>query len=288
MKKIILIDVSSLIYRCFFALPPLKSSGGEPTGALYGFSSILLKVFREFLPDYVAAAHDRPEPTFRKKEFKEYKMQRPAISSDLVFQLKEIKNLLPLFGVKSFEFSGFEADDIIATLVKKFENCDSQIIILSGDLDTLQLVKKDKIIAWIPKKGISNFSIYNEDAVINRYGIKPSQLPDYKGLVGDKSDNIPGVNGVGPKNASLIIKDFGDLEEFYTFFPSSNFSKNSMFKKIIENKDKALMFKRLATLSFDVPLGSGGLEEIKVGNFNKENLKQYFQTKGFYSLISRL
>lgn len=283
-----LIDANSLIYRCFFALPPLTNSQGEPVGAVYGLSSILLKISKESPADYAIAAYDRPEPTFRKQAFEGYKIQRPAMPNDLVLQLQETANLFRLFNIRVFEAPGFEADDIIATLANRFKKeKDLQIIILSGDLDTLQVVDNEKIIVWMPQKGVSQFSVYDEEAVIRRYGIKPKEMSDYKGLVGDKSDNIPGVAGVGPKTAAMIIQQFGCLEDFYELAPSAK-APSSVFQKLAAGKESALLSKKLATLRIDAPVDIGQLEECRVGKINQAGLIDYFKDQGFVSLANRL
>jgi len=286
MKRLLLIDANSLVYRSYFALPPFTGPDNEPTGAIYGLSSILLKIFRENKPDYAAAAYDRPEPTFRKKEFKEYKITRPPAPNDLIRQLQESQTLFKLFGIRSFEAPGFEADDIIATLARKFEDENElRIVILSGDLDSLQLVKTDRVVVWVPQKGVSNLAVYDEPAVLKRFGVGPSQMPDYKGLVGDKSDNIPGVSGIGPKTATAIIREFGCLEDFYDLSPSP---KTPVFKKLIEGQEKAILSKQLAKLCFDVPLEISGLHELKLEEPDTRKLARYFEDKGFKSLVSRL
>jgi DNA polymerase-1 len=286
MKRLLLIDANSLVYRSYFALPPFTGPDNEPTGAIYGLSSILLKIFRENKPDYAAAAYDRPEPTFRKKEFKEYKITRPPAPNDLIRQLQESQILFKLFGIRSFEAPGFEADDIIATLARKFEDENElRIVILSGDLDSLQLVKTDRVVVWVPQKGVSNLAVYDEQAVLKRFGVGPGQMPDYKGLVGDKSDNIPGVSGIGPKTATAIIREFGCLEDFYGLSPSP---KTPVFKKLIEGQERAILSKQLAKLCFDVPLEISGLRELKLEEPDTRKLARYFEDKGFKSLVSRL
>lgn len=287
MKKLLLIDANSLIYRCFFALPPLTNSQGEPAGAIYGLSSILLKIFKESPPDYAAAAYDRPEPTFRKQAFENYKIQRPPMPDDLVLQLQETADLFRLFNIRVFEAPSFEADDIIATLARQFKKeKDLQIIILSGDLDTLQIVDNEKIVVWMPQKGVSQFTVYDEAAVLRRYGIQPSEMPDYKGLVGDKSDNIPGVAGIGPKTAAKIIQQFGRLEDFYELVPSAK-APSSVFQKLAAGKEKALLSKKLAVLRTDAPTNIEQLEECRIGEINRAELVDYFKNRGFVSLAGR-
>ncbi|TRZ64641.1 MAG: DNA polymerase I, partial [Spirochaetia bacterium] len=202
-KLAILIDANSLIHRCFHALPPFTGPGGVPTGALYGVSNIILKVLREQKPDYIAAFFDRPEPTLRKELFNDYKIQRPKAPDELISQIIEAHNLFEAFNVKTYEAPGYEADDMIGVGAKQLKLIDGmKVKILTSDSDILQLVEGEKIVVESPQKGISEMKIYDSAAVEEKYeGLKPNQIPDFKGLVGDASDNIPGVQGIGPKTA---------------------------------------------------------------------------------------
>lgn len=285
MKTLILIDANSLIHRCFHALPPLTAKEGKPSGALYGLSSVLIKILREQKPDFIAAFFDRPEPTFRKEIFDEYKIHRPKAPNELVSQIIEAHNLIKAFGIKFFEIPGFEADDLIGSATEKFKNePDLKIIILTGDLDSLQLVENDKVMAETFKKGVSETIIYNEEAVKERYcGLLPSQIADYKGLVGDPSDNIPGVAGIGPKTAGPLIKNYGNLENF---LEKGGVEKN--YEKIIKSKDIALLSKKLAVIRRDAPLSVDKLSELKYDGPSKENIENYFEKLGFKSLIQRI
>ena len=294
MKTLILIDANSLIHRCFHALPPLTGPNNQPAGALYGLSNILLKIIREQKPNFIAAFFDRPEPTFRKEIFNEYKIHRPKAPDELVSQIIEARNLVEAFGIKFFEAPGFEADDLIGSAAEKFKNePDLKIIILTGDLDSLQLVENDKVVAETFKKGISETIIYNEEAVKERYdGLLPSQIADYKGLVGDPSDNIPGVMGIGPKTAAPLIKNYGSLENF---LEKGGVEKN--YEKIIKSKDIALLSKKLAIIRRDAPLNINDLSELKYDGLSKippsarsgeGGIENYFEKLGFKSLIKRI
>jgi len=282
MKKIILIDANSLIHRAFHALPPL-SYKGEPSGALFGFASILLKTIKEQKPDFLVAAFDRPEKTFRKEIFEDYKATRPKAPQELVKQIIEAHNLLKAFNIQLIEVAGFEADDILGTLATKFktEN-DLKIIILSGDLDTLQLVEDEKVVVEILKKGVSETVIYDEEAVKKRFGLEPNQLPDFKALVGDKSDNIPGVKGIGPKTATELIKKYQSLENILKLLSSNE----NTIKKIIASSEAALLSKQLSIIKKDVPL-EAHLEDFKL-NIETKKIKDYFFQWGFFKLIERL
>ncbi len=284
MKTLLLIDANSLIYRCFFALPPFTTKEGKASGALYGLSTVLMKIFREQSFDFVIAFFDRPEPTFREKIYKEYKAHRPPTPNELIEQIKEAHELFNQFGIKTFEAPSFEADDLIGTAVEKFKNLpDLKIIIFTGDLDTLQLIDNHKITVETFKKGVSNITIYNEEAVKNRFGILPEQIIDYKGLVGDPSDNIPGVKGIGPKTAASIIQKYGSLENFL-----ETGDKEKSYLKIFENKEIARLSKNLATIRRDAPLEITNLDELKYQKPPTEKLAVYLEKLGFKSLVDRM
>ena len=286
---LLLIDANSLIHRAFHALPPFTTPDGRPSGALYGLASILIKTLNEKKPNYIAAAFDRPEPTFRKKEYDKYKATRPPTSSDLIPQLKEAHNLFEAFNIKTFDAPGWEADDIIATLANRFAGENNLVVIaLSGDLDILQIVKGDNVLVETPKKGITNTVLYNEDAVIERFGVSPQKLADYKGLVGDKSDNIPGVPGVGPKTAEKLIKRHGSLEGMYKDAKEIGLSDEKLRLKLLEYEEQAILSKRLATMSLDAPVDTD-LGDLKIGNpLSGDELIKYLNGLGFDSLVGRI
>ncbi len=284
MKNLLLIDTNGLIHRCFHALPPLTGPGGKPVGALYGLSSILIKILREEKYDFIAACFDRPEPTFRKEIFDDYKIHRPKAPDELVSQIIEARNLLERFQIKVFEAPGFEADDLIGGLVEKFKNVpDLKIVILTGDLDTLQLIDNGQIVVEILKKGISETIIYDEKAIMERSGVLPNQLSDYKGLVGDVSDNIPGVPGVGPKTAAPLIQKYGSLENFF-----ENGKDEKIYAKISELKEQALLSRNLSIIRRDAPLDVREIGDLERRGLEKENLIKYFQGLGFKSLAERI
>ncbi|MEK7462950.1 MAG: 5'-3' exonuclease H3TH domain-containing protein [Patescibacteria group bacterium] len=289
MKKLLLIDANSLIHRSFHALPPLTSLKGEPINAVYGLSSILLKILRDHNPDYIVAAFDRPEPTFRDAIFTQYKAHRPPTDNLLVPQLHEAHNTFGKFGVKVVEQAGLEADDIVGILAEKFkrspELVEGKIIIFSGDKDNLQLVDGDKVVVELLKTGVSKTVVYNESLFLQHYGFSPRQLVDYKALVGDTSDNIPGVRGIGPKGATDLIKEFGTIEKIYEDIELV--SKKVLKEKLVANKEMALMSRRLAEIKRDAPLEIS-LEEIKFNGLNKEIIKKYFEELGFKSLVERV
>ena len=181
MKKLLVIDSHALIHRLFHAMPPLSTEENEPVGAIYGLSKLLIRILKDEKPDYIAACFDRPEPTFRKKEFSEYKAKRPEVSSDLIPQLNEARKTFEAFGIKVFEAAGYEADDLIATIAEKYKGTeDLQIVILSGDRDLLQLVEGDTVVADMIKGGSSDVDRYNEQAVLDKYEMGPDIITDLK------------------------------------------------------------------------------------------------------------
>jgi DNA polymerase-1 len=283
MKKLLLIDANSIIHRSFHALPPFTGPAGEPTGALYGIASILLRLWRDEKPEYAAALFDRPEPTFRKKEYAEYKAQRPPAPDELVSQIIEARHLFEAFGIKTFEKPGFEADDLIATLAERFKaEPDTQVVILTGDRDTLQLIENDKVVVRTFNKGVSDTTIYDEKAVMEKYGFAPAQMVDYKALVGDPSDNIKGVLGVGPKTATELIKKFGNIEEIWKAVPADP----KLSARLGGREEEAKFSKKLVLLERNVPLGLSTISELETSDTTLE-IEQYFQKEGFVTLLKR-
>src|SRR3989338_642979 len=286
MKKLLLIDANSLIHRCFHALPPLTSQSGEPINAIYGLSSILLKILRDHQPEYVAAAFDRPEPTFRDSMYKEYKAQRPPTADTLIPQLIKAREVFQKFGITAFEKAGYEADDIVGTLAEKFKKiADISVIIFSGDKDNLQLIDGNMVVVELLKTGVSKTVTYDERLFLQDYGFSPKQLIDYKALVGDTSDNIPGVNGIGPKGATDLIKEYGSVEKIYE--EVGLIPKKVLQAKLEANRANAFLSKKLATIKRDVPLDIT-IEQLQYQRGDSEELKKYFASLGFQSLVARL
>ncbi len=288
MKTLILIDANALTHRAFYALPPMVGRDGSPTNALYGLSSILLKITREMKPDYIVAAFDLPAPTFRHKEFEAYKAQRKKASPELIAQLKAAPKVFEAFGIKTLSQEGYEADDVLASLVEQFGGePDLEVVIITGDLDTLQLVKGEKVIVSTMKKGIGETVIYDEKEVGARFGLSPDQLPDYKGLKGDPSDNIPGVPGIGDKTAIKLLQEFHDLENLYEAIEKDKSAiELKTYTKLIENKDQAFFSKYLAVVRRDLELGVT-LPDL-ISSFDEEKLRSFFEGYHFRSLIVRL
>ncbi|MEX2008257.1 MAG: DNA polymerase [Candidatus Spechtbacterales bacterium] len=286
----IIIDANSLIHRAYHALPRLNTQHGELTNAVFGFSSVLLKALKEFRPDYLVAAFDVAGPTFRAEEYEAYKGTRVKAPDDLYAQIPRVKDVLSTFRIPVYEQQGFEADDIIGTVAHTLntEHGDIDVLIVSGDLDTLQLVTKRTRVFTL-KKGVQDTIIYDEKAVKERFSIQPEHLPDYKGLRGDASDNIPGVPGIGEKTASALIAEFVSLEKLYEMLEKDRVSSVSPRIQgiLLEHKEQAFFSRMLATIRRDVPL-SFNIDEARWGGFDEEAVRQMFRDLGFSSLIGRL
>ncbi|HEY4497631.1 MAG TPA: DNA polymerase I [Candidatus Paceibacterota bacterium] len=291
-KTLLLLDMHGLIHRAYHALPKFRSPKGEPTGALYGLSTMLLRAIRELQPDYIVAAYDLPGPTFRHEVYKKYKARRVEVDDELKEQLGRSHDITKAFGIPELSLSGFEADDMLGTIVeqtKKEKNL--RAVIVSGDMDTLQLVDDERVVVYTMRKGVEDTVLYNEKKVLERFGFSPKLLPDYKGLRGDASDNIIGVPGIGEKIATETIKHFGSLSNLYRKFAGKNFTPPAFLKPRIaellrKHKEDALFSKELATIRRDAPVKFSLPQELFM--FNTEAVRAIFQTLGFTSLIKRI
>lgn len=292
MKTLVLIDSHALIHRCFHALPPFTTPQGKPIGAVYGTATIILRMLREIKPDYIAACFDLAEPTFRHQEYKEYKAKRAKTPEDLTPQFEAIRRLYDAFGIKYFEKGGFEADDVIGSLTKKFSGQVDKIIIVTGDLDTLQLIDNEKIMVYTMKRGVQETMIYGEKAVVERFGLSPKQMVDFKGLKGDPSDNIPGVFGIGEKGAIKILQKFSNLENLYQEIEKPDFQSTKEFNeklliKLREQKEQAFFSKYLASIRTDLEFDVS-LPDLAFNELNQEKIIPLFKEWRFDSLINRL
>ncbi|WP_376796086.1 DNA polymerase I [Thermogemmatispora sp.] len=283
-KKLLLVDGHALIHRAFHALPEmLTTSSGEAVNAVFGFASMLLKALAEVRPAYVAVTFDRSVETFRHKALPTYKAQRPALPPVMRSQFGLIRELVQAFNFPVYELDGFEADDLLGTLARQATEQGLETIILTGDMDTLQLVD-ECVRVMVAKRGISEVTIYDRAAVQGRYGIEPGQLPDFKGLVGDSSDNIPGVPGIGEKTASRLIATYGSLEAVLEHLAEL---KPKERKALSEAREQALQSKYLATIVRDAPVQLD-LAACDVGRFNRERTLALFRRLEFHSLVDRL
>ncbi|OGG03078.1 hypothetical protein A2W14_05230 [Candidatus Gottesmanbacteria bacterium RBG_16_37_8] len=284
MLRLVLIDGHAILYRAYYALPPLTTSKGVPSGAVYGFISILLKTINDLKPTNLAVAFDRPEPTFRKKLFKEYQSQRPKMEENLVSQVDLMHSLITTLGIAVYELAGFEADDVIGTLADQAVKGEkSEVIVVTGDRDMLQLVD-DRIRIYMPVKGISDAKLFGKDEVVEKFGVFPSQVVDYKALIGDPSDNYPGVSGIGPKTAENLIKKYGSLENIYKNIDQV---EAKLKEKLIRDKENAFMSQKLAEIVKNAPVNLD-LASTKLINLDRPDVRSVFEELGFLTLITRL
>src|SRR3989338_5570975 len=285
-KCLIIIDGHSLLYRAFHALPPLTNKNGQATGAVYGFLLILFKAIKDLRANYIVACFDTPKPTFRHEKFDDYKAHRPKTPDDIISQIPIIKEVLKSFNIPIFEKEGFEADDLIATIAKKNEAY-AQIYILSGDLDNLQLVD-EKIKVYTLGKGIKDAVLYDENKVVERFGVSPLQMNDFKALTGDSSDNIPGVPGIGKTTAADLIQRFGSVKNLYDELSTDTAVVKPKIKEALkQNKESAFLSLQLVETVKDLELDFN-LENCKFTTFDQEKVKTIFNNMGFASLIDRL
>jgi DNA polymerase-1 len=283
-ETLLLIDGHALVFRAFFAMPALTNSRGEMTNAVYGFTSMLLKVLGEHRPSYAIAAFDPPGPTFRHQEFAEYKAQRPSTPSELIRQMPWSREVVTAMNIPIVEVPGFEADDVIGTLARKGEEAGYDVLILTGDLDALQLVTPH-VRVYATRRGITDTVVYDVDKVFERYGFDPPKVVDFKALRGDASDNIPGVPGIGDKTAMSLVQEFGPLENILEAIPAM---KEGRVKRALEeHRQQATLSKRMATIvtDLDVPLD---IESARYLSYDRGRVIELFEELEFRSLVPRL
>ena len=260
-KTLALLDVHAILHRAYHALPEFESSLSEPTGALYGLCTMIIKLVKDVKPDYIIACYDLEGPTMRHDVYENYKSGRKKTDEPLIKQLERSKDVFKAMHIPMYSSLGFEADDILGTIVEKMkDDKDMEIVIASGDMDTMQLIEGDKVRVYTLKKGIKDTIIYNENAVKERFGFGPELLPDYKGLRGDPSDNIVGIAGIGEKTATDLIVNFGSIEDIYKKLKKDEkaFEKVGIKKRIVEllkaGEEEAMFSKMLATIRIDAPI----------------------------------
>lgn len=275
MKKLYLVDVSSFFFRAFYAIPHLTSPSGMPTNALYGFLSMTIKLLREIKPDYLAFCFDRKDGSFRLDLYEAYKANRGEMPENLVPQVPYVKELTDLLGIPRFEQKGYEADDLIGSLVKLGESQNLEVVIVSGDKDFAQLIGP-KVSMFDTMKNVR----YDQTSALEKWGVRPDQMIDYLALIGDSSDNVPGVKGIGPKGAQKLLEEFGTLENIYSNI--DKISAKGLRTKLEESRDLAFLSKRLVTIATDVKLVES-LEELKLKNVNRDLLRAKLEELGFKS-----
>jgi DNA polymerase-1 len=300
MSKLVLIDGNAILHRAYHALPFLMTRKGEPINAVYGFISILLKVTQDLKPTHIAVCFDRSEPTFRKKEFKAYQAQRPVMDKELSGQIEKAHRVVDAFGIPMYDMAGFEADDLIGTLaLQATENVKDQsqkktsalsikpnldeVVIVTGDRDLLQLVN-DKVKVFLPAKGLSEAKLFGTKEVIEKMGVSPESIPDYKALVGDPSDNYKGVSGIGPKTAINLITKYGSVEAVYKSLKEIPASTK---EKLVKDKGSAELSHRLATIVKNVPIEID-FEKMDNWSVDNPNVLNLFKEYGFKTLTKRV
>ena len=333
MSRLVLIDGNAILHRAYHALPPLTNRNGQQVNAVYGFGSIMLRIIDELKPEYLAVAFDRPEPTFRKQLYIGYQAKRKEMDAELAGQVDLVHELVGAYGVKIFEKAGYEADDILGTIAARFsENqarnpniearrkfkvqstknkkqtggkyIDSdlrrndkekvdEVVIVTGDRDLMQLVN-EQVKLYMPTRGMSEGEMVGASEVKAKLGVSPEQVIDYKALVGDGSDNYPGIPGLGPKGAVDLLSRFGSFGNIVSLIDKSTETKAEsteitelVKQKIIRGKDSGELSYKLATIKTDVELELD-LERLRVGELNKDGLIEFFRQMGFRSLVKRL
>lgn len=289
MKKLVLIDGNALLYRAFHAYPPFTTPKGELVGAVYGFTTLLLSVIEKLSPTHVIVAWDVKGPTFRKKEFESYKAHRAPMDETLVDQIGRTKEVVEALNIPQFGIEGYEADDIIGTLSKVTidDKEDEQIIIVTGDRDALQLVEGKKVVVYLPiQNKYSQSVVFDEDKVVETYGMNPKQIIDLKGLMGDASDNIPGVKGIGKVTATKLIKEFGSIDGIYKNIDSDKIVARTR-KLLQEDKEMAHKSRYLAEIFREVPMDFDW-DKCLMSDYDKSKVVELFNELNFKSLINRL
>jgi DNA polymerase-1 len=306
--KLLLVDGSALLHRAYHAYPPLTSKTGQVVGAVYGVASMLYSTLAEVQPTHVMVAWDLPKPTFRHEKYVGYKAQRPKADVEMVEQIPVVKEVIAAMGVVQIEQEGYEADDIIGTIATQMsqkhqaqnpnnqtnyniqiqkESEEKEIIILTGDQDTMQLVN-EQVSVLTPPKGKLPAKRYGVDEVREKYGVWPSQIVDYKALIGDASDNIPGVAGIGPKTAAQLLKMFESLERIYRDIKEVqlHFGEKVAFR-LMDGKESAFLSQELSRIVTEMPLAII-LEEMEYAEIKSDKLKDTLEELGFKSLMRRI
>lgn len=284
-ERIVIIDGNSLINRAYYAMQrPMITKEGIYTQGIYGFLNMLNKIREDYCPQYLTVAFDLKAPTFRHLEYKEYKAGRKPMPPELAMQMPILKEILAAMNIPILELEGFEADDIIGTVARLGEERGLEPLIVTGDKDALQLAT-DVTKVIITKKGVTDFEIFNHEKMIERYNLTPEQFIDLKGLMGDSSDNIPGIPGVGEKTGIKLLEQFGSIENMLA--NTEQITRESLRTKVEENAQLALMSKQLATINRFVPIDFE-FEALKEEEPDYEKLISLYQKLEFNSFLKRL
>ena len=283
MKTLLLVDGHALIHRAYFAIPPFKTKDGFPTNAIYGFFMILQKSINDFKPHYLVILYDTPKPTFRNKLYKNYQIHRPKSQDNMIIQIPKLKEILNKGKIFQLEKEGFEADDLIGTITTNENKNDLKKIILTGDKDIFQLVNENTFV-MTPQIGFSKGLLFDKEEVIKKLKVQPIQIPDYKALAGDPSDNYPGAKGIGPKTAEKLINEFISIENLYQNLDKVN---DLRIKKLLnDHKDDILLSKKLAVIVKNIDINFK-LSDTEFLGFN-QNVKKELLSLGMNTLVKRL
>lgn len=292
-KRLVLLDVHAILHRAYHALPDFSSAKGEPTGGLYGLSSMLIRIVGDLKPDYLAACYDLPGPTYRHEAYDGYKAQRKKTDDALVAQINRSRDIFTAFNIPIYEMPGFEADDLLGTISERMKEENVEVIVASGDMDTLQLAQNDRVKIYTLKKGINDTILYDENAVRERFGFAPESLPDYKGLRGDPSDNIVGIRGIGEKTGSALIQVFGTIENLYKALKRNDpkLKELKLTPRIIDilkaGEEGALFSKMLATIHRDAPIQFSLPEKPWAEGVDMSKIETLFAELEFRTLLLR-
>ena len=295
MNRLVIIDGHALLHRAFHALPSLTTQKGQMVNAVYGFVSILLRVIEELKPTHLAVVFDTPKPTFRNKLSREYQANRPKTDTNLIPQFQLAHQVVEQMQIPHFEMDGYEADDVIGTLVERTTNIsqirnpkseirNNEVIIVTSDRDLFQLVS-EHVKVYMPVKGISQSKLYGERDVEEKMGVGPGEIIDLKALIGDSSDNYPGIDGIGPKTAADLIKSFGSFNGIYKHI--NEVKSRSVKEKLIKDKENGELSRKLATIFKDVPIDFD-LNKCILNSFDTAEVRWLFEELEFKSLIQRL
>jgi DNA polymerase-1 len=294
-KTLVLLDTHAILHRAYHALPDFSSPSGEPTGALYGVVAMLLKIIEELKPTYIAACYDLPEPTYRHEAFKEYKSGRKKTDDALVAQIERSRDIFAAMGIPIYECPGFEADDMLGTIAHQARDIkDLRVIIASGDMDTMQCVERKRVLVYTLRKGLKDTVLYDEKAIKERFGFPPTSIPDYKGLRGDPSDNIPGIRGIGEKTATELIGKYHTIEKLYAALEKNEDAllalgiKPRIIGLLKENKEEAEFSKMIAEIRTDAPIVFSLPEGTWKEHVDTEALLNLFTAFGFRTLTARI
>jgi len=284
MKRLVLIDGHAILHRAYHAFPKtLRTRQGEIVNAVYGFTRMLLRVIEDLQPDYLAVAFDLPKPTFRHAEYVGYQAQRPVMEAELADQIERVRQVVRTLRIPIFEKEGYEADDVIGTLARQAAQRRIEAVIVTGDRDIMQLVGR-RVKVYAPVKGFSQAKLFGPKEVKDLLGVKPEQIVDYKALVGDTSDNYPGVPGIGPKTAVQLLNQYHRLEAVYKHLKEI---RPVVARKLKEGKESAVLSRKLARIVTKVPLKLN-LKTCRLQDFDQEEVRRLFTELEFKSLLRKL